>query len=281
MISIVIPAFDEARRIGAQLAALAEQVDPVDCEVVVADNGSRDDTVEVVGGFADRLPVRVVDASARRGQAAARNMAVAEVRGDLLVFLDADDVVMPGFVAAYRALDPAVEFATGPVVFFAHDAPPPRDHTGAAGAPPVQLGWRPYALGANFAVRRARFEALGGFDESYPPAEDVELSWRLQRAGVHLEFVPAAAVAKREAPTLRATLRQYYRYGRRDPALYRDFRADGVPAPLAGPVLRSWGGLLVRLPLLGRSRTRRAWAHQAGRRVGRLVGSLAARTWYP
>lgn len=281
MISIVIPAFDEARRIGAQLEALAGQVDPADCEVIVADNGSRDDTVAVVLGFADRMPVRVVDASARPGQAAARNAAVVEVRGDLLVFLDADDVVMPGFVEAYRALDPTVELATGPVVFFAHGAPPPRDAVGAGGAPPVQLGFRPYALGANFAVRRERFLALGGFDESYPPAEDVELSWRLQRAGVRLEFVPAAAVAKREAATLGATLRQYYRYGRRDPALYRDFRADGVPAPLVGPALRSWAGLVVRLPLLGRARTRRAWAHQAGRRVGRLVGSVQARTWYP
>lgn len=281
MISVVIAALDEAHRIGAQLEALAPQVAGGDCEVIVADNGSRDATVAVVHGFADRMPVRVVDASARRGQAAARNLAVTTARGDLLVFVDADDVVMPGFVDAWRGLDPSVVFATGPVVPFAHDAPPPRDPTRAPRVLPVQLGFRPYALGANFAVRRSWFERMGGFDEAWPPAEDVELSWRLQLAGARLELVPGAVVAKREAAGLRATLRQYYRYGRRDPFLFRDFRAAGVSRPPVGSTLRSYLGLVARLPVLWRSETRRRFAHQLGRRAGRLVGSYRARAWYP
>jgi GT2 family glycosyltransferase len=283
VISIVIPAFDEGRRIGAQLEALAEQMAPDDCEVIVADNGSRDDTVAVVRSWEDRLPVRVVDASARRGQAAARNVAVADARGDLLVFVDADDVVMPGFVDAWRRVDrdASVELASGPVVFFRHDQSPPRDRRGAPRGLPMHMGFLPYALGANFAVRRSRFEQVGGFDESYPPAEDVELSWRLQLARVPLVFVPDAVVAKREARNLGATLRQYYRYGRRDPVLYRDYRRQGVPAPSGGAALRSYVGLLVRVPMLWRTESRRRWAHQLGRRAGRLVGSAQVRTWYP
>ena len=281
VISIIIPAYNEADRIGAQLEALATQTDAADCEVVVADNGSRDGTAAVVAAWADRLPVRVVDASARRGAAAARNLAADAARGDLLVFVDADDVVMPGFVAAWRALPSDVEFAAGPVTFFAADAAPPADGAAAAPVLPTQMGFLPYALGANLAVRRAALDRVGAFDETYRAAEDVELSWRLQLAGVPLVLEAGAVVAKREAAGFTATVRQYYAYGRRDPFLYREYRAHGVPGPRWPAVLRAYGGLVVRLALLWRREDRRRFAHQLGRRAGRIAGSAAARVLYP
>lgn len=281
VISFIIPAFDEADRIGAQLEALAEQIDTAACEVVVADNGSRDATVSVVESWSDRMPVRVLDASARRGPAAARNDAVRAARGDLLVFVDADDVVMPGYVDAWRGLSADVDFATGPVCFFPDGAAPPRDPARAPKVLPVQMGFRPYALGANFGVRREVFDRMGGFDETYPPAEDVELSWRLQREGVELQLVPDAVVAKREVAGFVATVRQYFRYGRRDPFLYRDFGAEGVPRPDWAAVGRSYVGLVARLPFLWRREVRRRFAHQLGRRAGRLAGSFAAGVVYP
>jgi len=281
VISIIIPAYNEAGRIGAQLDALAGQTAGGDCEVIVADNGSTDATTDVVTAFLDRMPLRLLDASAHRGQAAALNMAVADAQGDLFVFLDADDVVMPGFVDAWRALAPGVAFASGPVIFFAHDAPPPRDADRAPRRLPVHMGFLPYALGANFAVRRAWFERAGGFDVTYPPAQDVEMSWRLQLMGAELVFVPEAVLAKREAPSFRTTARQYFRYGERDPFLYRDFRGQGVPTPGAGPTLKSYLGLVLRIPLLWQAEARRRWVHQAARRAGRLVGSVRAGVFYP
>lgn len=280
MISFIIPAFDEAGRIGDQLGALAAQITDPDVEVIVADNGSRDATARVVESWSDRMNVRVVDASARRGAAAARNVAARVAAGTLLVFVDADDVVMPGFVDAWSALPDEIAFATGPIVLFASDARPPSDPTAAPRLLPVQMGFLPYALGANFAVRREAFERSGGFDETYPPAEDVELSWRLQLAGSRLHLVPGAVVAKREASG-RRVIRQYYAYGRRDPFLYRDFRAAGVPAPRWGAVARSYAGIVLRLALLWHRETRRRWMHQLGRRAGRLAGSVAAGVWYP
>lgn len=281
MISVVIPAYNEATRIGAQLEALEAQRPGEDYEVLVADNGSTDDTVTVVERWTGRLPLRVVDASARRGQAAARNVAVRAARGDLLVFVDADDVVLPGFLDAWCDLDPGVELASGPVIFFRPDQEPPRDASRAPRRLPVHMGFRAYALGANFGVRRELFERGGGFDEDMPPAEDVELSWRLQRMGAELTFVPGAIVGKRLAPTTCATLRQYYHYGYRDPFLYREFRSEGVPPPPIWPTVRSYLGLVARLPVLFRSEPRRRWAQQFGRRAGRLAGSRRAGAWYP
>jgi glycosyltransferase involved in cell wall biosynthesis len=280
VISIIIPARNEALRIGAQLAALAPQLD-ADTEVIVADNGSTDGTVRAVNEWADRMPVRVVDAGARRGQAAARNIAAATARGDLLVFVDADDVVLPNYVDAWRSIDDSVAFASGPVIFFGSDEAPPRTSDRAPKQLPIQMGFLRYALGANCAVRRAVFERSGGFDETYPPSEDVELSWRLQLMGVPLTFVPDAVVAKREAATFRSTIHQYFRYGERDPYLYRDYRSRGVPAPSVGPTLKTYGGILARVPVLWRREQRRRWTWQLGRRAGRLMGSMRAGVFYP
>jgi glycosyltransferase involved in cell wall biosynthesis len=279
--SIVIPAYNAAGTIDVVLGRIAAQASVIDFEVIVADNGSTDCTCRRVEAWTDRLPIRIVDASARPRQAAARNIGAWEARGDLLVFTDSDDAVMPGWLDAWRALDPAVEFASGPVVVFDGGDDPPEHVSSAATRLPIHMGFLSYALGTNFAVRRTRFETIGGFDESMPPAEDVELSWRLQVEGVELAFVPEALVAKRERSSVRAIVRQYYAYGLRDPALYYRYRSAGVHRAPTGETLKSYAGLLVRLPLLYHRGQRVKWGRQIGRRAGRLVGSARTRAFYP
>jgi GT2 family glycosyltransferase len=186
---------------------------------------------------------------------------------------------MPGWLDAWAALEPGAAIAGGPVVFFAGDEPPAEVGT-VPGWLTVHMGFLPYALGANLGVWRRAFERAGGFDESWAAAEDIELSWRLQLAGERIGYVPGAVVAKREAPTLSAALRQYYRYGAADPRLYREFRGHGIPPPDASATLRGYAGVVARLPLLGRADSRRSWSHQAGRRAGRIAGSIRARVAY-
>jgi len=280
VISIIIPAFNAASTIEAQLEALSRQHHTVDCEIVVADNGSTDDTRARVARWSERLPLRVADASARPGPAAARNLGVEASTGDLLLFVDADDVVLPGWLAAWAEHDGSIDAGGGPVVFFSGDDPPD-DPRGVASGLPVHMGYLPYALGANLGVRRACFETVGGFPEERDTAEDVVLSWRLQRAGVSLRYVPSAVVAKRRAPTSRDTVRQYYRYGRSDPYLYREFRTAGLAHAPVGATLKSYLGIVARLPLLFDDAQRSRWSAQAGRRAGRLAGSVRAHTFYP
>lgn len=277
MLSVVIPALDAARVLPTQLEALARQDHEEPWEVIVADNGSRDATVEVASGWADRLPLRVVDASARAGPAAARNIGAAAVHGDLLAFTDADDVVLPGWLDAVRSLEGREVLASGPVLRFLDGEPPPSPRPGPH-RPFRHMSFLPYADGANLFVARRVFERHGGFRERFRAGEDAELSWRLQLAGVPFELVPGAQIGSRVRRVSMATFRQYRGYGVGDVDLYREFAAAGLQRPSVVSALRSYAGILLRLFVLWDPEQRERWLHQLGRRSGRLTRSVQTRT---
>ncbi len=73
-LSVIIPCYNSEATLGVQLSALAAQVCRYPWEAIIVDNGSRDATSSLARSFADRIPaLRVVDASAARGSAFARN----------------------------------------------------------------------------------------------------------------------------------------------------------------------------------------------------------------
>ena len=79
------------------------------------------------------------------------------------------------------------------------------------------MGFLPFALSANLAVRREVFEAVHGFDEELSPEEDVDLCWRLQLAGYRFTVAADAVVEKRERATGLPTFRAAWAYGRCGP----------------------------------------------------------------
>ncbi len=277
-LSVVMPAFNEAAFIRGQLGALAGQAYTGEWELVVADNGSTDGTRDIVEEWSGRLPVRLVDAAARRGCGPARNLGIAAADGDAFLFCDADDLVAPGWLAAHAAALEHDALSAGAIVFFAGEPDP-----GAVVPPraPTLLGWLPYAQGANCGVRREAYAAVGGFNEANRYAEDVEFSWAVQLAGFSFAYTPAAIVHKRTRGTARDLFVQSYRYGTCDVDLYRRFRDRGASRASARDVTRTYLGLAGRLFRLGSPETRERWLRQLGRRSGRLVGSVRQRTFLP
>ncbi len=278
MISVVVPVLNGMPWLEEQLEALACQQCDEPWEVVVADNGSTDGSVDVARRFAASDPrFFVVDASARRGAPAARNAGVRRARGDRLLFCDADDLVQAGWVQSFsRALEKS-DVVGGVFDFGSLNGRPGSD---VRPATVDQLGFLPAGLGANLAVRREPFEAVQGFSEDMAVGEDIDLCWRLQLAGFRFAIEPGARVAKRGRHEFRAVFRQAISYGSSGPALYRRFRHNGARRAL-GSAARSWVWLLVRLPSVLRSTTREQWAWAAGVRSGRLVGSLRERVFFP
>lgn len=105
MISIVIPLYNKGKLVERALGSIVEQ-NFHDCEVVVVDDGSTDDSAEVVRRYAavHGLGSLRVIAQANAGVGAARNRGIAEARGEFVTFLDADDEWKPGHLQALAAL---------------------------------------------------------------------------------------------------------------------------------------------------------------------------------
>jgi GT2 family glycosyltransferase len=156
----------------------------------------------------ERFGARYVALGRRRGLNAARNAGVAETRGDLVVFVDDDVAVRPGWLAALIAAAaelPDREVFTGPVRARLEDHRWPS--CGREGPPitTLDLGVRDadarYAWGVNMALRRRALQRVGRFEESLHGAGD-EQEWqeRLARAGgPPARYVAAAAVDHRRA----------------------------------------------------------------------------------
>jgi len=279
-----MPCRNEAGRIARQLTALAEQTTTSAWEVVLVDNGSTDATREVARSFSDRLPrLRIVDASDRAGRHHACNAGVAHAHGSSILFVDADDVVAPGYLEAMAAALRGHAVVAARLEHSELDEPW-MDGVGSA----IQthglqegFGFLPYGAGCSLGIRREAFDAIGGFHEDATYCEDVDLSWRAQLSGYHIEFVPDAVVHYQSRPTLSAMYRQHRNYAAAQAYLYRSYRAAGMPGRPLRAAGAEWWAVVRAVPVL-RSRDQVArWTRRAGRCVGRLRGSLRYRVWYP
>jgi GT2 family glycosyltransferase len=242
VVSVVVPAFDAEHTVAEQLRALAEQVDAPPFEVLVCDNGSRDATVDVVRTWRERPPVapawsalRLVDASARRGPSAARNVGARAARGAYLAFCDADDVAAPHWVASTRRALVEHPIVAGPwdlTRLNTHYA-----HVGERTDPTFRMSFwdeLPTAGAGNLALRASVFTEVGGFDESLPVGEDIDLCWRVQLAG-HALGESDALMHVRMRTDLRSVFRQAYTYGRADRQLAHKYAAVAAGRPAARP----------------------------------------------
>ena len=278
LISVVVPVLNGMPWVEHQLRALAAQQIEVAWEVVVADNGSDDGTRSCVMRWSERYSrIHLVDASARRGEAAAKNVGVRSARGRFLAFCDADDVVRPGWLVSMLAALVDADLVAGMFDFSVLDGGPK-----SVPVPPAtrQLGFLPFGLGANLAVRREVFEAVHGFCEELPTEDDVDLCWRLQLAGYRFAVTADAVVEKRERSGVKPMFRAALGYGRCGPRLYGRYRADGMRRDMRGAA-KAWVWLVVASPGLVIPSRRRQWVRTFGIRAGRLAGSVHLRVFFP
>ncbi|QFU01528.1 Putative glycosyltransferase EpsH [Halomonas sp. THAF5a] len=121
-ISVIVPAYNVAAYVRESLQSLAGQTVLPD-EVIIIDDGSLDETLDVIKAFPHPYPVRILSTE-NRGQGPARNMGISLSRGDYVYFFDADDILSPEFVGAMKDI---VEKSAFPdIVFFSGDSF--RDH---------------------------------------------------------------------------------------------------------------------------------------------------------
>jgi glycosyltransferase involved in cell wall biosynthesis len=207
-LTVVIPTRDRAARLRATLEALDEQAPEGGAvEVVVVDDGSSDETVELLGDLrVERLALRVIE-SGGRGPAAARNLAVREATAPRVLLLGDDTRPAPGALDVHLRApdaigvqgriewDPALELT--PVMRFLAPEGPQFYFKGLRGGERLPY-WR--VLGSNLSAPTAWFHEEP-FDEAFRHAafEDTELAYRWQRRGFRVVY-SATAVCWHDHP---------------------------------------------------------------------------------
>ena len=279
-VTVVIPARNAAATIDEQLAALAAQVHGNDVEVIVVDNDSVDDTAARALRWRDRIDgLRVVQAGTPYCVAHGRNVGFTEARHDIVLVCDADDVVGPSWIETMTGALLGADIVGGGTVHWRGGALP-------AGVPSAfgtgGFGFLDSFIGCNFGTRRSVWRAIDGFDEELSSCEDVDFAWRAQLDGFRLVTVPDAFVYYRVDSAPSHVFRKWRHYGVDQPVLYRRYAAAGMPRQRVHRSLARYAILVAtsyRL-VLGSPSARERWMQEAGRRVGRLIGSVRSGTVY-
>jgi len=193
--TVVIATRDRADLLRGCLARLAAQTAHGRFDVVVADNGSSDDTGRVIEQAAP-LARRVFVARPNRGSA--RNAGIAAASARIVIFCDDDTLPPPGFVDAHLAAHGAAtdRVVTGPIVNV-----PDADHLPA---PTAAHYSRAFFCTCNASAPKAALDAAGDFDEAFELYgwEDTDLGVRLKAAGLKRVFAWDAYIYHVKPPSV-------------------------------------------------------------------------------
>lgn len=258
LVSIVVPAYNEGRVIVACVESILASPYP-NKEIILVNDGSTDDTLEHMRRFSDQKNVIIVD-KPNGGKASALNAGLAHARGEFIFCVDADGIFTEDTIPAMlRAFDsPYVGAVCG------SDAPinldRPQTHLAAiqthVGTGFVRralsfIGCLPIVSGNIGAFRRSALARTGGFRAGLL-GEDLELTWRMHRAGYDVRFAPDALVLAEVPSTVRGLWKQRVRWARgylQTAWLHRDMIGNPRFGPI-GPFLALNFFSMVMVPIL-------------------------------
>ena len=251
-VTIVIPVLERSAGLEHTLRSLRETGPAAGPAVIVVDDGSGPDEAAAIAAAAKRFGARLVRREVTGGPAAARNTGWRAASTDLIAFLDADCVAGPGWLEPLVAHfgDPAVGAAAPRITAFAPTGTPdglaryerirsPLDR-GPLEAPVRPRGRVPFVPSAALVVARDALAGLGGFEESMPVGEDVDLVWRLFAAGRSVRYEPAAEVGHPCRPSWAAAIRQRVTYGSSAAGLHDRHAGAVSPLTVSGWSLAAW-----------------------------------------
>ncbi|MBM4268614.1 MAG: glycosyltransferase family 2 protein [Deltaproteobacteria bacterium] len=207
-ISVIVATRDRAPSLGALLRSFdALEAPPVPYEIVIADNGSTDETPRLLADWRRGGPGRIVIRVGEPGKSRAANAAITASRGELLAFLDDDVVTDPRWLVEiwdYFTRHDCVA-AQGAVLWPPEASADPelRERLVRYGTI-VHIDYEPDSqrqrlTGANMVVRRHAFAVVGGFNEILGPgaagaSEDTELGTRILAVGGWIGYMTGARV---------------------------------------------------------------------------------------
>lgn len=211
LVSIIIPAYNAERTLGACLQACLAQTH-AETEVIVVDDGSSDGTASIAKSFSVHYLHQT-----NRGPSAARNLGARGANGEILAYTDSDCVPEPDWIEQLLKGFKEKTVAVGGTYGIANPSSMlSRIVHAEIVARHERFGDTVDFLGSfNVAYKKIPFLAIGGFDESFriASAEDNDLAYRLQDYGGELGFNRDAVVAHHHPERLLPYLRTQLRHG--------------------------------------------------------------------
>jgi glycosyltransferase involved in cell wall biosynthesis len=201
-VSVIMPVRDMAAYLPSALGSIFAQSRPVS-EIIAIDDRSSDRSREILERFAgEHAFIRIVEGDGG-GPSKARNLGLAEARGNVIAFLDADDIWPADKLALQLerlAREPSVDAVWGHTRWFDRQHPAelrPADDARLADTLGVNVG-----AGV---LRRRAIDRLRGFDETLTYSEDVDFVLRLRDAGVPVTALPQIVLYYRRHATSMTT----------------------------------------------------------------------------
>ncbi len=255
MISVVVCSYNGARTIRDTMEGL-KRVDYPRFEVIVVNDGSKDDTPKIVSEYAG---VRLISTE-NRGLSAARNTGWQNASGEIIAYIDDDAYPDPHWLQylAYRFMTGDWVGVGGPNIAPPGDGPIAECVANSPGGPVHVLlsdVEAEHIPGCNMSFRRDALAAIDGFDVRYRAAgDDVDLCWRLQERGGRIGFHAGAMDWHHRRNSLTMYWRQQKGYGKAEALLEEKWPERYNPVGHLAWVGRLYGrGFTLPIPA-GRSR---------------------------
>ncbi len=223
--SIIVPSFnrsDEIRELLTSFTAL--DFEPSRLELIIADDGSEDDTALLVKNFQEKLPFQLYFYSqTNQGPGAARNMGMRYAQGDFFIFIDSDCTVPPSWLKIIdQALKQSQAEAFGGRDSFRPDFPDLLKAInysmtsfitsgGLRGRKGKKLA-KFYPRSFNMGLSRNLYDKIGGFG-SLRHGQDIEYSHRMIKSGAKIVFIDDAVVYHKRRTSLKKFFRQVFNWG--------------------------------------------------------------------
>lgn len=221
-ISVVIPAFNAEDTIEKTLEAFLRQIRMPD-EIIVVDNNSTDKTSEKVETFIISNPSLkiILDKESKKGPSAARNKGSLLSKGDVIAFIDADEIPPEGWIQTIEketAKDSDVVF--GPVSEYSKETflrkyldVMQTALTGEKEVFKADVYNDKFLFAGNFAIKKDLFFQIGRFDEEIELGEDVDLSKRIYKCGKSIVYNPEMTAIHKHKETFKGRFKKNFGYG--------------------------------------------------------------------